>query len=169
MPSEKVLQKKQSIVADLTEKLKDSAAGVVVDYKGITVEDDTTLRRDLREAGVDYFVVKNSLLRFAVKDSPLEDLSEFFKGSTAIALSKEDPIAAAKIIVEKSEKLKKVFNVKAGFVDGKVIDVAEVSRYAKLPSRETLIAQVLGGLNSPIQSLAIVLKQIAEQKEEESA
>ena len=99
MPSEKVLQKKQSIVAELTEKLKNSAAGVVVDYKGITVEDDTTLRRDLREAGVDYFVVKNSLLRFAVKDSPLEELNEVFKGSTAIALSEEDPIAASKSLL----------------------------------------------------------------------
>ena len=98
MPSEKILSEKQAYVADLREKLQGSVAGVVVDYMGITVADDTKLRKELREAGVDYAVVKNTMMRLAVKDSTLEGMSDALKGATAVAISKEDPIAAARIL-----------------------------------------------------------------------
>lgn len=157
MPSEKVLQAKKEIVAQLSEKMKGSVAGVLVDYKGINVADDTALRRELREAGVEYAVYKNSMIRFAATDAGLEDLTKVLDGTTAIAISKDDPVVAAKIICKYAEKQKKVFNVKAGYVDGKVLDAAEVSALAKLPSREQLIAQVLAGFNAPISGFANVL------------
>ncbi|MGN0660678.1 MAG: 50S ribosomal protein L10 [Oscillospiraceae bacterium] len=169
MPSAKVLEAKKVRVEEITNLLKNSAAGVIVDYKGITVEDDTKLRAELREAGINYFVVKNSILRYAVNAAELTELSDCLEGSTAIAISAEDPIAAARILVKKSEELGDIFNVKAGYVDGKVIPIEEVVKYAKLPSKEVLIAQLLGALQSPISGLAIVLKQIAEKNEEQTA
>lgn len=157
MPSEKVLQSKKEAVAQLSEKLKGSVAGVLVDYKGITVADDTALRRELRAAGVDYAVYKNSMVRFASEDAGLGELAKVLDGTTAVAISKEDPVAAAKIICKYAEKSKTVFNVKAGYVDGKVIDAAEVTALSKLPSREQLVAQVLAGFNAPISGFANVL------------
>lgn len=156
MPSEKVLKEKQQLVADLSEKLKGAAAGVLVDYKGINVEDDTKLRKELREAGVEYSVVKNTMLRFAAKEAGLEELSSVLEGTTALAVSAEDPVAAAKILSGYAEKSDN-FSIKLGFVDGKVIDVAGVEALAKLPSKEVLVAQVLGGLNAPISGFANVL------------
>lgn len=170
MPSAKILEAKKARVEEITELLKNSAAGVIVDYKGITVEDDTKLRAELREAGVNYFVVKNSILKYAVNAADLAGLADCLEGSTAIAISAEDPIAAARILVKKSDELgDEIFNVKAGYVDGKIIPIEEVVKYAKLPSREVLIAQLLGALQSPISGLAIVLKQIAEKNEEQTA
>lgn len=157
MPSEKVLQAKQQIVADLKEKLEGAVAGVVVDYKGITVADDTKLRAELRAAGVEYFVVKNTLLKIASKDSYLEGLHGVLEGTTAIALSKEDPVAAAKILSKYADNKAIPFSIKAGFVDGSVLDAEGVNSLAKLPSREVLIAQTLGGLNAPISGFANVL------------
>lgn len=167
MPSAKILAEKQARVAEIVEMLKGAAAGVVVDYKGISVEDDTKLRKDLREAGVDYFVVKNSILRFAVKEAGLEDVADVLTGSTAIAISKEDPIAPARILAKASEDLPEgIFSIKSGFMDGSVISVEEVNKYAKLPSKETLIAQICGALKSPLSMLAICLKQVAEKEEQ---
>ncbi len=174
MPSEKILEKKKAIVSELEEKLKSSCAGVVVSYKGINVADDTVLRKQLREAGIDYFVVKNTLLSRAVKEVGLEEIDGVLEGTTAIALSKEDHVAAARILCEFAKK-HDFFKIKSGFVEGKVIDDAEIDRLAKLPSKEVLIAQVLRGLNAPIsgfvnvlsgtiRSLAIVLNAIAEKK-----
>ena len=157
MPSEKILQSKKEAVAKLSEKLKGSVAGVLVDYKGINVADDTALRRELRAAGVDYAVYKNSMVRFASEDAGLGELAKVLDGTTAVAISKEDPVAAAKIICKYAEKSKTVFNVKAGYVDGKVIDAAEVTALSKLPSREQLVAQVLAGFNAPISGFANVL------------
>lgn len=156
MPSEKVLQQKQQLVAELSEKLKNSVAGVIVDYKGITVEDDTKLRKELREAGVDYFVVKNTMLRFAVDNAELSGLKDVLEGTTAIAVSNEDPVAAAKILVNYA-KDSETFNIKSGYVDGKILSVSEIEDLAKLPSKEVLIAKVLGGLNAPISGFANVL------------
>ena len=156
MPSEKILQEKQAFVEQLSDKPGKAVAGVVVNYKGITVADDTALRRKLREAGVDYAVVKNSMLRRAAEKVGLSELDSVLEGSTAVAISPEDHIAAAKILCEYAEK-SKTFEVKAGFVEGKVIDAAGVSDLAKMPPKEVLVAKVLGGLNAPISGFANVL------------
>ncbi len=159
MPNAKILSEKQAVVAELTEKLQNAAAGVIVDYRGITVAEDTELRAKMREAGVDYFVMKNTLLRFAVKNAGLEDLTNVLKGTTSIALCQGDPVAAAKVVSEFSKKLaaQEKFTVKAGFVDGKVIDAAGVKALADLPSKEVLVATVLGTMIAPIRGLATVL------------
>ncbi|MGI5895970.1 MAG: 50S ribosomal protein L10 [Oscillospiraceae bacterium] len=163
MPSEKILESKKELVNGLTEKLKNAVAGVLVDYKGIDVATDTKMRKELREAGVDYFVVKNTMLRFATKEVGY-DFDEVLNGTTALAVSTEDQMAAARILVKYSEELKgAALNVKAGFMDGAAIDVDTVKAIAKIPSRETLVAQMLSSLNAPIANLAVVLDQIAQK------
>ena len=152
MPSEKILEQKKQIVSDLAGKLSSSVAGVIVDYKGITVADDTKLRKELREAGVEYTVVKNTLLRFAAKEAGLED-----------------PIAAAKILSKYAEGSKGKFSIKAGFMEGKVLDLEGVDRLAKLPSKEQLLVQLLSVLNGNLRGLAIALNAIVEKQEEQSA
>ncbi len=156
MPSEKILEQKKQQVAELSEKLKTAVTGVIVDYKGITVADDTKLRKSLRESGDEYKVVKNTLLGRALKEAGIDGLDSVLEGATAIAISQEDYVGAAKILCEYAEKNKN-FQVKAGFVDGKVIDAEGVKNLAKLPSKEVLLAQVLGGLNAPITAFATVL------------
>lgn len=164
MPNARVLEEKKSMVAGLVDKLQNSAAGVLVDYIGINVADDTKLRKELREAGVDYAVVKNTLLRFAVREAGFGELEDVLQGSTALAVSKEDPIIAAKIIEKYSSIVPgDAFRVKAGFMDGKVVDVATVKEIASIPAKEELIAKMLSSLNAPIANLAIVLDQIAEK------
>ena len=122
MPSAKILEAKKALVADLNEKIAGSLAGVVVAYNGISVADDTKLRKELREAGVHYMVVKNTMLRLAVKGTQYEGLTEYFKGDTAIALSPEDPAAAARILCKFADADKsKRFVVKGGFCDGQVM------------------------------------------------
>ncbi len=165
MASEKVLQQKQEIVEQLAGKLSDSTAGVIVEYKGISVADDTVLRRKLREAGVDYAVVKNSMLRRAAEKAGLEGLEDVLKGTTALAVSADDPVAAAKILCQQAKEDEN-FKVKAGFLDGAVIDVARVNELAKLPSREGLISMLLSVLNGPIRGLAVALNAIAEKEGE---
>ena len=165
MASEKVLQEKQAIVEQLAGKLTDSTAGVIVEYKGISVADDTVLRRKLREAGVDYAVVKNSMLRRAAEKAGLEGLEDVLKGTTALAVSADDPVAAAKILCQQAKEDEN-FKVKAGFLDGAVIDVARVNELAKLPSREGLISMLLSVLNGPIRGLAVALNAIAEKEGE---
>lgn len=174
MPSEKILQQKQEYVEQLTEKLNSSIAGVVVKYEGITVAEDTALRRKMREAGVDYAVVKNTMLRRAAEKTGLGELDNVLEGTTALALSETDHVAAAKILCEFAEK-SKTFEVKAGFVEGKVIGAEEVKELAKMPPKEVLVAKVLGGLNAPIsgfvgvlnanlRGLAVALNAIAEKQ-----
>lgn len=169
MPSESVLAQKQQFVAELTEKLKKAAGGVIVDYKGITVEEDTALRKELRENNVDYFVVKNTLLRRAAEAAGIEGLEPALSGTTAIALSEEDIIVAPKILNKKSEDSKGAFSIKLGFVDGKVITKEEVEVYAKLPSKETLLSQLVFMLQSPMQRLAIAISEIEKKQSEQSA
>ena len=156
MPSEKVLEQKKALVEQLAEKLKGSCAGVFVKYKGITVEDDTKLRKELREAGVEYSVIKNTLLSRAAEKAGLDGLDSVLKGSTAVATSNDDYVAAARILC-KFAKNNDFFKAKAGFVEGKVIDASEVENLSKLPSKEILVAQVLGTLNAPITGFATVL------------
>ncbi|MFV0497205.1 MAG: 50S ribosomal protein L10 [Candidatus Fimivivens sp.] len=163
MPSEKILAKKQEVVADLASKLQESAAGVLVDYKGITVADDTKLRRELREAGVDYFVVKNTLLERAADQVGFQELKDHLSGTSALAVSKEDAIIAAKILSKYADASKGKFTVKAGFVDGGVIDAAKVSALGNLPSRETLLSMLLSGLTGNLRGLACALNSIAEK------
>ena len=171
---EQTLQAKTENVEEIKGKIERAQSVVLVDYRGLNVAQITELRGKYREAGVDYKVYKNSMMRFAFKDSGLEEFNEYLKGPSAIAFGYDDPVSAAKItseFVKDNEKLE----IKAGIVDGKVIDVAGVNNLAKLPSKEVLVAQVLGGFNSPIQgfanvlqgtirSLATVLNAIAEDK-----
>ena len=164
MPNSKVLAAKQSIVEELKSKLSGCQSGVLVDYRGITVEEDTALRKAMREANVDYSVVKNTLLNFAVKGTEYEGIAPFLEGPTAIALGVEDPIAPAKVIGDFIEKQKKL-SIKTGFIDGRVIEVAEIEKISKLPSKEELLAKAFGSMKAPITNLARVLNQIKEQKE----
>ncbi len=167
MPNAKVLEQKKQIVADLAHKMQNAAAGVLVDYQGITVEADTKLRRALREAGVEYSVVKNTLTRFAANQIGFEALDEKLNGVSALAISMEDPIAPARIINDfmKKKENEKFLRIKAGFVEGKLVDEAEIKRLAELPSREGMIAQVLYGFNYPITQLVIALDAIAKKGE----
>ncbi len=156
MPSEKILEQKKALVASLSDKLKNSCAGVIVNYKGINVSDDTKLRKELRETGVEYFVVKNTLLQRASKEAGLDGLEPVLEGTTAIAISKEDHIAAARILCKFADE-NDFFKAKAGFIEGKVISEAEVNNLAKLPTKEVLVAKALGGLNAPISGFVTVL------------
>ena len=156
MPSNVVLEQKKQQVAALSELLKNSVSGVVVDYSGITVADDTKLRKELRESGCTYKVVKNTLLSRALKEAGIEGLDSVLEGTTAIAVSAEDYVAPARILAGFAEKNEK-FTVKAGYADGEVLNAARVAEIAKLPSKEVLLAQVLGGLNAPITGFATVL------------
>ena len=174
LPSTKVLEKKKAIVSEISEKLRSSCAGVVVSYQGINVEDDTQLRKKLRDAQVEYMVVKNTLLRRAAEDAGIAGLSDSLKGSTALAISANDYVVASKILCEFA-KDHDFFKFKSGFIDDRAIDSNEVVNLSKLPPREVLIAQVLGGLNAPIQgfanvlhgtlrSFALVIKAIADKQ-----
>ncbi len=165
MPSEKVLLAKQEKVAKLTELLKASVAGVLVDYKGITVDEDTKLRKELREAGVSYFVEKNTMLRFAMKNAGLDGLTDSLEGTTAIAISNEDQTAPARILGKFSEACKgEKFLLKAGYVDGEIYDEAGVKALSKIPSRDVLLAQLVGSLQGPIQKLAATLQAIVDKE-----
>ena len=164
MPNAKVLSEKQAIVAELTEKLQKAASGVLVDYKGITVAEDTALRAECRKNDVDYAVVKNTLVRFAIDNVGLNELDEMLNGTTSLAICDADPIAPMRVINSFAKKFNgEKFTIKAGFMDGKVIPLEQISALAELPSKEVLQAQVLGTMLAPITSLAIVIKAIAEK------
>lgn len=169
MPSQSILAQKQQFVADLAEKLKNSKAGVLVDYKGITVEDDTKLRKELRENGVDYMVVKNTLLKRAAEMAGVEGLEPALSGTTAIALSAEDIIIAPKLLFKKAESSDGKFAIKLGFLDGKAISKEEVEAYAKLPDQKTLLSQLVFMLQSPMQRMAIAISEIEKKQNEGEA
>ena len=162
MPNALVLEKKQQQVAELKEKIAASVTGVIVDYKGITVADDTALRKELRENGVEYFVVKNTILSRAVEGTELEGIKSVLEGTTAIALSKEDYTAAARILCKFADDHEN-FKVKSGFLDGKVADVATITAIAKLPSKEVLLATVCNVLQAPIAAFARVLQAVVDK------
>lgn len=157
MPSSKILAEKQNVVSELAEKLKSAEAGVLVKYEGITVEEDTKLRAALRAAGVQYTVMKNTLTGRACEIAGFGDMKQYLEGMNAIAISQNDPIAAAKIMKEYAEKVES-FEIKAGFIDGAVIDAKAVEALASIPSKETLIAKMLGSLTSSLYSFARVLQ-----------
>lgn len=164
MPNAKVLSEKQAIVASLTEKLQGAAAGVLVDYKGITVAEDTALRAELRKNNVEYAVVKNTLLRFAVNNVGMNELDDLLSGTTSLAICNDDPVAPARIVNDFAKKLNGKFEIKGGFMDGKVMPLADVMALANIPPLPVLQAQVLGTMLAPISGLACVLKQIAEKQ-----
>ena len=162
MPSVQVLEQKKQVVADLVERLNGSCAGVIVDYKGINVEDDTKLRKELREAGVNYTVVKNTLLKRAIAETELAGLDAVLEGTTALATSADDYVAAALILCKFADTHKN-FEVKNGFIDKEVIDVAKITGLAKLPSREILLANVLGAFQAPISAFARAIQAIVDK------
>ena len=162
MPSQAILEQKKAAVADLAEVLRASCAGVLVEYKGINVADDTKLRSDLRAAGVRYSVVKNTLLELAAKQADLEGLAPYLANTTALATSAEDYTAAAQILSKYASK-SKTFAVKTGFVDGKIIDAAKVDALAKLPSREVLLATVCNAFQAPIAAFARAMQAIVDK------
>lgn len=162
MPSTAVLEKKKQMVADLSERIKNSCAGVVVDYKGINVEDDTKLRRELREAGVEYTVVKNSILGRAAQDAGLEGIDSVLEGTTAIATSADDYVASARILQSYADKHDN-FSLKSGYLDGEVISLEKLMALAKLPSREILLATVCNVFNAPIAAFARAVQAIVDK------
>ena len=168
MPSEKVLEQKKQIVAELADRIQGSVAGIIVDYKGISVEDDTKLRKELREADVKYTVVKNTLIKRAAEQAGLEGIDDVLNGTSAIATSENDYVAAARIL-QKFADSHKSFTVKTGYLDNKVISLEMVQNLAKLPSREVLLANVLGAFNAPIASFARAVQAIVDKSGEAPA
>ena len=168
MPNAKVLEAKQAQVAELSAKIADSVAGVVVDFSGTAVADDTVLRKELREAGIEYLVVKNTILGRAIAGTDLEEMKSVLEGTTAIAISKEDHVAAARIL-QKFADAHDNFKIKAGYLDGKVVDVATVESLAKLPSKEVLLATVLGAFQAPIAAFARAVQAIVDKNGEAAA
>ena len=168
MPSAKILAQKQAATEALTEKVKKATAGVLVNYTGITVEQDTALRSELRKAGVDYHVYKNTMTERACEAAGYGEMKQYLSGMNAFAVSENDPIAAAKILREYSEKIE-TFNIVAGFVDGRVIDAKQVEELAKTPSKEVLLSRLLGSLQGPLYSLARVLTAVTEKDGEAEA
>lgn len=169
MPSAKILTEKQAYVAELKAKIDASVAGVVVDYKGINVADDTKLRKELREAGVEYMVVKNTMLRLAIAGTDLEGMVGSLEGTTAIAIASEDRIAAARILCKFADDSKDKFNVKAGYMDGQVMDVAEIHAIAKLPGLEGMLSMFAGALTSTLSGLAVAMQAYADKCGDETA
>ncbi len=162
MPSQSVLEQKKAIVAELSERLKNSITGVVVSYEGINTEDDTKLRKELRENNVQYTVVKNTLLSRACDEVGLEDIKPVLEGTTALATSDSDYAAAARILCNYAKNHDN-FKVKSGYLDGAVIDMDTITNLSKLPSREVLLANVLGAFQAPIAAFARAAQAIVDK------
>ena len=168
MPSKSILEEKLAVVADLAEQIKNSPAGVVVNYQGITGDAETKMRKALREAGVRYMVVKNSLTGRACDEVGLGDMKQYLSGMTAIAIGTTDPVAPAKVLKEYAEKIES-FEILAGYLDGKVVDKDTVNTLADIPSKEVLIAKLLGSIKSPLYGFAYAIQAIVDKNGEESA
>ena len=153
---------KQPIVQAIADDIKDAQSVVLVDYRGLTVAQDTELRKQLREAGVIYKVCKNTMMKRAFEGTEFAGLEEYLEGPSALVVSKDDATAPARIICNFA-KTAEALEVKAGVVEGNVYDAAGINELSKVPSREELLSKLLGSLQSPITNLARVLNQIAEQ------
>ena len=164
MPNAKVLSEKQAIVEALAEHIKNASAGVLVDYKGITVSEDTALRTELRKDAVDYTVVKNTLTRIAIDKVGMNELDPVLNGSTSMATSTEDPIAPFRIISDYSKKLGDKFNIKAAFMEGKILSEQEIAELSTLTSKNDLYSKLAGSLNAIMGGLAVALSEVVEQK-----
>jgi len=162
MPNENAMKAKQEVVEKLVERFNGSCAGVLVDYRGLTVEEDTNLRRKFREAGVEYSVIKNTMTLRAAQQCGLDELEPVLNGPTALATHPTDVVASAKVIMDFAKENPNL-EVKSGFVDGKVISVEEVKAYAAIPSKEVLISKMLGSMLSPIGALARTLQAIVDE------
>ena len=164
MPNAKVLSEKQAVVAALVERIKGASAGILVDYKGITVAEDTALRTDMRKESVEYTVVKNTLTRKALDQLGMNGLDDVLNGTTSLATAQGDPIAPFRIVSDYSKKMNERFNIKAAFMEGQVLTESQIAEMAALPSKDALYSKVLGTMIAPITGLAVCLGQILEQK-----
>jgi large subunit ribosomal protein L10 len=175
MPNKKVLAQKIEKIGALSARIKAAKVIILADYRGLTVEQDTQLRNALRKAGIEYSVIKNSIIRFAVKENGLDSLIPYLAGPTAVAISTTDPVAPAKVLTEFAKKFAK-FELKVGVVDGKILDESGIKSLGELPPKDVLISMVLGGFKAPIsgfvnvlngnlRGLAAALNAIREQKE----
>lgn len=167
MGNAKVIEQKQLKVNDVTAKLRESSCTVVADYRGLTVKQVTELRKQLREAGVEFQVLKNTLVRRATAEAQLTDLDAVLSGPTAVAFSKDDLVAPAKILNEFSKKNDKL-QIKAGVVEGKVVDVNQIKALADLPSRDGLLSMLLSVLQAPMRNFALAVKAVGEKQEGEA-
>lgn len=168
MSSEAILESKKAIVAEIVEKMKNAEAFVLVDYKGINVEQDTAFRAKARELNVDYKIYKNTFLRFAAKECGYDELVDVLKGSTAIAFCDEDVVAPAKVVSEfAKDNALECLTIKGGVIEGSVAKLEELQKIATLPSREALLAKMLGSLQAPISNFACVINAIKEKMEED--
>ena len=166
MPNAKVLESKKTVVDALSDKIQNATAAVFVDYKGITVAQDTELRNQFRAAGVEYSVVKNTLTRFAANKAGYTAFDDVLNGTTSMASTTGDPIAPARIVCEFAKKNKlKTLAIKGGVVEGSVLSADQLNGFGELPSKSALVASVLGTFLAPISSLAFVLDQIRMQKD----
>ena len=168
MPSNSVLEQKKAIVADLVEKLKKAQSGVLVQYQGITVEDDTKMRAAFRKAGVDYMVIKNTLIGRACDEVGYGAMKDKLNGMSAIAVSYEDPVRPAKIAKEYADKVE-TFDSKCGFIDNEVVDANAVNELADIPPKEVLLARFLGSIQGPISGLARALQAVIDKGGEAAA
>ncbi|MEF3303377.1 50S ribosomal protein L10 [Paenibacillus sp. GYB003] len=164
MPNANVLQEKQQVVAEVAAKLRESASTIVADYRGLNVAQVTELRKRLREAGVDFQVLKNTLVRRATAEAELTDLDSVLTGPTAVAFSKDDAVAAAKVLSEFAKK-NDALKVKGGVVEGRVVDMNQIKALAELPSREGLLSMLLSVLQAPIRNFALAVKAVSEKQE----
>lgn len=162
--SEAIIAKKAQLVTEVAEQFKNASSVVVVDYLGITVEEATNLRAELRKAGVQFAVVKNSILTRAAKEAGLEGMDDIFKGASAVAFSNDDVVAPAKILADFAKKVE-ALEIKAGVVEGKVSSKEEIEALAKLPSREGLLSMLLSVLQAPVRNTALAIKAVADQKD----
>lgn len=163
MPNAKVLSEKQAIVTEMVERMKESKSGVFIDYKGITVAQDNELRNELRKNEVDYSVIKNTLCKRAIGELGLSELDPILNGTTSLATTKGDPIAPLSVISDYSKKMGDKFNIKAAYMQGKVLSEDEIKQVSALKTMDTLYARVLGTMIAPITSLAVVIGQIIEK------
>jgi large subunit ribosomal protein L10 len=164
--SEQAIAKKAALVDDVTKKFEGAVSIVVADYRGLTVDQVTELRKQLREAGVEMRVIKNSILSRAAKQAGLEGLDDVFAGPTAIAFSKEDVVAPAKII-DTFAKTADALKIKGGVIEGKVADIEQITALAKLPNREGMLSMLLSVLQAPVRNVAYAVKAVAEKEEKE--
>ena len=162
--SEAIIAKKAQQVSEVAEQFKNATSVVVVDYLGITVEQATNLRTELRNAGVQFAVVKNSILTRAAKEAGLEGMDDVFKGPSAVAFSNEDVVAPAKILADFAKKVE-ALEIKAGVIEGKVSSKEEIEALAKLPNREGLLSMLLSVLQAPVRNTALAIKAVADQKD----
>lgn len=164
MANAKILETKQQQVSEVSGKLKESSTTVVVDYRGLNVSQVTELRKQLRQAGVEFEVLKNTLVRRATAEAELSDLDQYLTGPTAIAFSKDDAVAPAKVLSDFAKKNEKL-NIKGGVVEGKVVGFDQIKALADLPSREGLLSMLLSVLQAPMRNFALAVKAVSEKQE----